>query len=1113
MIGSDGTLYFNTKIDSSGFQADMDDMKDRVNSVTDSINSGFAGAAESIGRTTAAIDDMGAATAGSFDMFANGTGMAIRGLRSTRGMITLLVSSIKSIGILANRTFSEMDLTKSAKSIKEYKANIEFVTNRIATLERELASMGNGKNLYGQDLVKYRSMTSELAGQKQELKEQNLYLKQQEEQYQKINTQLSKVSTAQMTLKIAAVVVALRLAISVFKAFKKKVEEARDQTKNTIEALKNFALTATKSFFAGWIKLVKGELNLVVSLFKTAVETGYAFAKKVLNISQSDLFDFLDAANGQTSKWALLLHEVQIRWQLIAATIGKALQNVFYPLLQIMNYALQGLQKIASYLAQITGAIFGDSSNLAAGLDDISFSSDDANQSLSDLNDTLDETKNGLAGFDKLNVLNQNDEKAEKFDLVAQKIKEAASVELVKIGKSDFINSIKEAVKNGDWRGVGGIIGAKLRDSLRDINWANIKENAKNVAYNLAETLNGFFKTPGLFTEIGRTIAEAINTALTTGNIFLETMDWFAVGRALADAFVEFLNTVDAEEAGNFIANLINMIIQSSAGFIDSFTKKGGWKKLGVAIVEGIKGVLERLDTSTISTMMQQLVEGFCDLLIALSTTRVEEKFKDQIGPGEYVTIFEYLGDALGKAFGDFVNNLDANKVAEAVKSFLSAIMRMVRSFFTSVGGEEDWKKLGTKVGDILGNIFDKEFLDELTSTVKLVVTDVMAMIEGVFESENLDWEAICKAWADNKTEIKKFKDGISELVSGVIYDLQPSIGTWFNKLFEGKSFWDYFIDSTDEMGDTAANDSFMSHLFHGTLDEWRDGFWSRFMQWWKDSDFDWLDISDEKGHTSGSFSEEIIRKGSEAGQAYSKGFTSESNKIETVDLTSPSDKFEDKGEESGKTYDTGVKKGIDSSKSGVKSSATQLGNDLTTSFTKSIDKIPDAMERTFKLAWKRVKAVFNDHSGINSIATDINNTFTGLINQLIDGLNNALVAPFNSLNDALNSLRWWSLDGQRPFAGLPYITMPDIPKLATGMYIPANYGNFMATLGDAKTPEIVSPVPAMKQAMKEVLAETQGAGGTYTFVAQLDGKVIFEETVHQDDMYQRSHGHSAFGG
>jgi hypothetical protein len=90
------------------------------------------------------------------------------------------------------------------------------------------------------------------------------------------------------------------------------------------------------------------------------------------------------------------------------------------------------------------------------------------------------------------------------------------------------------------------------------------------------------------------------------------------------------------------------------------------------------------------------------------------------------------------------------------------------------------------------------------------------------------------------------------------------------------------------------------------------------------------------------------------------------------------------------------------------------------------------------------------------------------------------VVTGMNTVVKSLNNLKidppeWVTkLTGVKSFGfDLKTITAPKIPKLATGTVVPANYGNFLVTLGDNKRePEVVSPLSTMKQALKEAMAE-----------------------------------------
>lgn len=178
---------------------------------------------------------------------------------------------------------------------------------------------------------------------------------------------------------------------------------------------------------------------------------------------------------------------------------------------------------------------------------------------------------------------------------------------------------------------------------------------------------------------------------------------------------------------------------------------------------------------------------------------------------------------------------------------------------------------------------------------------------------------------------------------------------------------------------------------------------------------------------------------------------------------------------------------------------------------------LPDWFYDTFSNAWQAVKKVFSSGGTVfEGIKGGILSELKSIINILIDGINNVITQPFNALNNALDNIRNFDFGGLKPFEGITTINIPQIPKLATGTVVPANYGEFTAILGDNKRePEIVSPVSAMKQAMREVLEEMsvlQNNNGETVIILEMDGDVIFKKTVQKNNQYKKRHGgRSAF--
>lgn len=139
-------------------------------------------------------------------------------------------------------------------------------------------------------------------------------------------------------------------------------------------------------------------------------------------------------------------------------------------------------------------------------------------------------------------------------------------------------------------------------------------------------------------------------------------------------------------------------------------------------------------------------------------------------------------------------------------------------------------------------------------------------------------------------------------------------------------------------------------------------------------------------------------------------------------------------------------------------------------------------------------------------------NVFKGIGNffiNIIEGIVNVFIDGLNAIHFTVPD--WVPLIGGTEVGfNLQRLT---IPRLADGAVIQGGKP-FAAILGDQKFGQtnIETPLQTMIDAFKIAMADSSvSAGGNYTFVAQLDGRTIFQETIKQSQMYQRSTGQSAF--
>ncbi len=183
--------------------------------------------------------------------------------------------------------------------------------------------------------------------------------------------------------------------------------------------------------------------------------------------------------------------------------------------------------------------------------------------------------------------------------------------------------------------------------------------------------------------------------------------------------------------------------------------------------------------------------------------------------------------------------------------------------------------------------------------------------------------------------------------------------------------------------------------------------------------------------------------------------------------------------------------------------------------FTNLIKFISSVFKGDWKAAWESIKTVFkNIWAGfVNIVRIPINKIIDG-INWLWSGIYKAvkgIVDTVGSVTGAIGDV--FGQDWSFSMPDKPPL-IPHIPALATGTVVPANYGEFLAVLGDNKREtEVVSPLSTMKQAFLEAMAEGNFGGNDkdINLTINLDGEVIFKGMVNKDSDYRKRFGKSAF--
>ncbi len=221
----------------------------------------------------------------------------------------------------------------------------------------------------------------------------------------------------------------------------------------------------------------------------------------------------------------------------------------------------------------------------------------------------------------------------------------------------------------------------------------------------------------------------------------------------------------------------------------------------------------------------------------------------------------------------------------------------------------------------------------------------------------------------------------------------------------------------------------------------------------------------------------------------------------------------------------------------GIKNAFTNIGSWFDEKFTAACDNVKSAFNSIGTWFTDRYNDIKNVFSGVGSwfstqfqtaydnvtgIFDDIDGYFDGIwqnlssgakdgINWLIDKLDSLgtrIETLLNRTVDALNKALSFSVPDHVPGIGgtsfglnLSHVDIPPIPRLATGTVVPANFGEFLAVLGDNKREaEIVSPISAMEKAMENVLSRRGTGDGDIHLLVTLDGKTVYKTIVKKNN-------------
>lgn len=426
--------------------------------------------------------------------------------------------------------------------------------------------------------------------------------------------------------------------------------------------------------FNSHVKQAGSGIQGLASRLKSIVAGALIF--NVISAGLRNMTSYIGAALTSTSQMQAAL-----------ANLKGAAATAAAPIIQILTPALAALANAAatvfSYLSQLISFFTGKSvsamASAAKGFSGVGAAAGGAAKKTEEAGKAAKKANGELAAFDELNVLNKQQDE-ELPDAGASGGGGGAGGGALNYdfqGKSPFLDSLLDAIKGGDWYQVGRLIGEKLRDSLNAIPWPDIQEKARQWATNIADTINGFVETPGLWEAIGHTLAQGLNTALYFLDDIVQQVRWQSLGEGLGKGLNQMVAELDWAALGRLLSDKLHIIFETLYGFVQAFN----FGNLGLGIATAINAAIGNIPWEQAGEGISGAVRGILNaFIIAVQNTdwvTLGQSIASMIGSIDWVGIFSDLGQlaiSILQAAQNLLLQIDWNLVGQTVADCLMAV-------------------------------------------------------------------------------------------------------------------------------------------------------------------------------------------------------------------------------------------------------------------------------------------------------------------------------------------------------------------------------------------------------------------------------------------------------
>lgn len=531
--------------------------------------------------------------------------------------------------------------------------------------------------------------------------------------------------------------------------------------------------------------------------------------------------DFARTAN----TWANQIRILKQNFEQLGVIIGQTFINMLKPLVRMLNTVMSSILAFAETVSNALGKIFGWKFEVGAGgitneLEDGAGYADDLSDAMGSSADEAKRLRTYLLGIDELNVIDPQDVASGGSGGAGGAGGGGASGGQWVKGETifeDYKSEIDSLFELGDY------ISQTLSRAMESIDWEKIYEKARGFGTGLADFLNGLI-SPRLFGNIGKTIANSLNTALYFLNSFGETFDFYEFGESIAWGIRDFFDNFDFTLLAETLNTWVDGIKLTIKGFVDTIT----WD----SILEGGKDFLGNLELDTIEI----IIGGFAlkhagKVLTSLSLRNIINNKFNTLITGAFGTGAKALGAKGATGFAITATVLVAFQFAKDIAEWKQNIEEL--------GWDEGRKATasGNSANPYLDDSAYNQKLNDMTlkwQEFKAKISDENLANPYIDTSEyNKQMDEMNEKWTTWKTNISESLENSKESFNQWFVDFGTGFGTWYDenvKPFFSVETWESLWGNIKTSAETKWNE----------LVEWWNG--TALVTWWEEDVKPWFD-------------------------------------------------------------------------------------------------------------------------------------------------------------------------------------------------------------------------------------------------------------------------------